>query len=201
MLHVNPLSVFETFGLILPISILIIAYCYPCFIFRSSLFEYGLILVIPAASDVLCCLLSRSCLVSELTCCGFLRTRSTQVAICNHSWSRLLIQKRQGCDADRPNSSWRNDSCFLLLVRTTIIPGRETVASIRPLQTSRRGDPKRIEYKNLFFFSDWFVVFWHKAIYWILVRDMEVTLLIITRGLRPDFCAAEWRIIQLETGI
>ena len=28
-----------------------------------------------------------------------------------------------------------------------------------------------------------------------------MTLLIITRGLRPDFCAAAWRIIQLETGI
>jgi ribose/xylose/arabinose/galactoside ABC-type transport system permease subunit len=30
---------------------------------------------------------------------------------------------------------------------------------------------------------------------------MELTLLIITKGLRPDFCAAAWRIIQQETGI
>jgi hypothetical protein len=65
MLHVlsNLLRILETFGLTLPISTLIIAYCYPCFVFRGTLFEYGLRLVIPGVCGVLCGLLSRSCRV------------------------------------------------------------------------------------------------------------------------------------------
>jgi hypothetical protein len=112
---------------ILPVYTLIIAYFYPCFAFRGTLFEYGLSLVIPGVSDVLSGLLSRSCRVSELTCCLFLHTPpSSQFIITLYLSFRTI--KGQVYDTGPPNSSRRSDRYSVFLVRVPIVPGLETVA-------------------------------------------------------------------------